>query len=258
MQIGAVLVDDLAPAVRARADRGPLDVVVGIVGELLVLVAGDVVAPEVEPMRRARIRQVVERLAVPHGQRVGPLPVGDLARRVLGQVEEPDVGGHAAAVALPGAMVPRVRGVGEPLAVGADRAYATVGHRQLAVQTATRRHGEELLRARVVVHASREVDQPIVGRPAGEDLGHGVVRHPERHAPGRGHGVEIAVAGVVAHERDGRAVRAELGIALLARRAGQRRRDAALARHQPQVVGIEEHDVRGTDVGVAEHARVRL
>ena len=45
---------------------------------------------------------------------------------------------------------------------------------------------------------------------------------------------------------------------LLAIGTRQRRRDTAGSRHQPEIVGVEKDDVRGTDVRIAQHAGVRL
>jgi len=82
------------------------------------------------------------------------------------------------------------------------------------------------------------------------------MRDAQRHAAaGRDH-VEIAVAVVVAHERQRLAVGAEPRKRLRPRRAGERHGDAAGPRNEPDVVGINERDVGGADVGEAQHARV--
>ncbi len=109
-----------------------------------------------------------------------------------------------------------------------------------------------------MLEAAGEEDQPPVRGPVGQRLGGRVVGDPQGHAAGDRHRVEVAVAVVVAHEGERPAVGAEARVLLLARRAGQRRRHAALRGDQPEVVGVEEGDVAGADVGVAQHPGVGL
>src|SRR5690606_17024547 len=144
VELRAALEDDLAAPVRAGAHRGPLHVVVGEGGALLALAGARVVRPEVQSVLGARVGEVEDRVARPHGDGVGAFPVGHLLGFVGLQVEKPDVGRHAAAVALPGAEVARVGRVGEPLAVGADRSLRTVGHGEFLVLAAVGLDGEEL------------------------------------------------------------------------------------------------------------------
>ena len=49
-------------------------------------------------MRRTAVGQVVELAGVPHRERVGAGPVGDALRRVVLEMEQPDVGRHSTAV----------------------------------------------------------------------------------------------------------------------------------------------------------------
>ena len=70
--------------------------------------------------------------------------------------------------------------------------------------------------------------------------------------------VQVPVAVVIADEGDRRAVGAEPRELLLAGRAGQRRGQAAVAGHEPEIVGVDEDDVRLAHVRIPEHAGVGL
>jgi hypothetical protein len=172
-ELRAVLEDDLAGALRPGADRGPLHVLVAVGRHLAALPARGVVDPDVLPVRRAFVGEVVELVALPHRLRVRTFPVRDLARGVALQVEQPDVRLHAAAVALPRARVDRVRRVREPLAARADRAERAVGNGELLGQAALRRDGEELDLAVAPGEAVREEQELPVGRPVREHLAEG-------------------------------------------------------------------------------------
>ena len=188
-QVAAVLVDDLASAVRSRADRRPFDVEVRSVSDLHALLAGDVIRPNVQTVRRAGVAQVVHFVAVPHWLGVGAFPVGDLLRRVILEVEEPNVGGHSAAVAFPSAVIARVRRIRKPLAIGTDGAVSAVGHGQLSGQPALRGHGEQLRLAPQAGKAVAEIQQLAIRRPVAERFGRGVMRHAVGHPAVRADGV---------------------------------------------------------------------
>src|SRR5690606_33464728 len=130
------------------AHGGPLDIVGGEGGALGALAGARVVGPEVEAVLGPAVGEGVDGVGGPHGGGVGALPVGHLLGFVGLEVEEPDIGGHAAAVALPGPEVARVGRIGEPLSVGADGALGAVGDGERVVLAAVGGDGEELCLAR--------------------------------------------------------------------------------------------------------------
>ena len=257
-QLGADLEHDLALALVARAHRRPGDVVVLEVGDLPPLVVEQVVAPDVQAVLLAGVRQVIERRVVPHRLRIGALPIGDLAGAVVLQVEQPDVAGVAAAVALPGAAVAVERRVGQPVPVRTDRAEGAVRHRQRRRHAAVGRHGHQAGLATETGEAAGVVEQPPVRQPVVEGLARRVVGQAHGRAAGLLHGVDVAVAFVVPDEGDGLAVGAEAREGLLPGRARQRHGQAAVAADHPQVVGVAEDDGLFADVGPAQHAAVRF
>ncbi|MFM8873225.1 MAG: sigma factor, partial [Phycisphaerales bacterium] len=122
------------------------------------------------------VAQVVERRALPHRERVDPLVVGGAARLAGIQVVGPDVRLHAAAVALPRAVVDRVRRVRQPLAVGADGAVGAVGHGERLGQAAALGDAVEPRGAGDPLHAAGGEDQRAVVRPLVEHLARRVTR----------------------------------------------------------------------------------
>ncbi len=253
-----MLEDDLARSLRARSDRRPFHVEIGVGRDLTALVGRRIVGPDVEVVRRTVVGEVVELVLLPHRLRVGALPCRDAARGVALQMEEPDVGRHAAAVALPRARVGGVRRVREPFTARRDRAECTVGHGELFGEAALGRDGEKLHFAVATCESVVEEEELPVGRPIGEDFTDGMVGDARRHAARDGERVEVAVAVVVADEGDRLAVRAEARERFGSRRTRERRRHPALARHEPEIVGVDEDDLRRADVGEAQHSAVRL
>ena len=80
-------------------------------------------------------------------------------------------------------------------------------------------------------------------------------RQPLRHAACRGHGIHVRVAVVLAGEGDRRAVGRVDGIGLDAGTARQSLRGAAVARHGPEVAGIDERDVGAAERRLLQQQR---
>ena len=254
MDAVAMLHDHLGWGAVVRSDGGPLDVMDRELGDLACLSGLEVVAEHVEhvALLGAVVGQVVDLAAVPHGERVGALPVGDAARLARLEVDEPHVGGHAAAVALPGAVVGGVRRVGHPLAGAVDRAVGAIRDRQRRRQPALDRHGVEFLRAREALERRGHDDETLaIGRPVAEAFGRGVMRDALRDAAGHGKRVEIERLVVVRAEGDRLAVRREAGGALESRRTRDWCGHATLLGHDPKVVAVDEDDVGLGNVGIA-------
>ncbi|GBC94395.1 hypothetical protein HRbin16_00176 [bacterium HR16] len=197
--MGTLLEDDFTLTLLARSDGGPFHVEVFEVGNLFTLAGAGVIHPDIQAMLSSRIGQVVHLLAVPHGQGIGSLPVGDAFGLFGAQVKQPDVGCHTAAIALPRSVVCGVRSIGKPRAVRAEATVHTVGDRQFLRQTALCRDGIHFHpRSETAQVGSRE-NQPAVGCPLAQPLEGRVVSHPVGNASIYRHGVDIAVAVVVAH-----------------------------------------------------------
>ena len=226
----AVLEDHLAVARVIGADGGPSDVVGIERGDLRGLARVEVVAPHVEhvPLGRAAVAQVVDLVAVPHRQRVGAFPVGDPTALAGLQVHEPHVGGHAAAIALPGSVVGRVRRVREPGPRAVDGAVGAVGNGQRRRQAARGGNRVELLRAVEAFDGAGHEDQALsIGRPVAQAFRGWVMRHALGDAARGGDRVQVERLVVVRAEGDGLPIGAEAGRSLEARRARDGPGDAA-------------------------------
>jgi len=215
--------------------------------------------PDVQAVLRTLVGDVVDGVPVPHRLGVGAFPIGDALGGVVLQVEEPDIGGHAAAVALPGAGVGGVGCVGQPGAIGVDGAVGAVGHRKDGGLAACRGNRVELGLAAGGPPGRRGEDELLaVGGPVAEDLTTGVVCHARSDAAGDGNRVQVAVSVVVADEGDGlisgeKRGKASWPGAVVRREAMPPARGAS-----PDIAGVHEGDSGLADVGVAEHADVGL
>ncbi len=254
---GSILEDDFALAVRAGADGRPLHVPVGVVSDLRMFVFRCIPFPDVEPMIRSGVRDVVDVIAVPHRQAVGSFPVGDPARLVCLEVEQPDIRCHSTAIALPRACVARVRRVGEPLTVVADRAIRTVRNGQIHRQPAGRRDAGKGGLAAESCETERREDEIAIACPVTEGFRRRVMCDAVRNAAGCCNRVKIAVAVVVADESDLGAAVVEAGEGLHPGGTGQRAGLAAFAGDEPEVACVGKDDVGFADVGITQHGRVR-
>jgi hypothetical protein len=233
------------------------------VGELRGLFRREVVAVEVEGA--VAVGAEVHGVADPHRVAVGARVVGHLLELVALEVEEVEVLGPAALIALPGAEVAGVGRVDDAAAVGREVAGARRRHRQRHRQTAV--DGDEV-EARVgdvdAVAQGAEEHLAAVRRPA-DDLV--VVAPAGRQGPARrvigeltggaaagGDHVDLLVAVVLAGEGDALAVGGELGKELETGMGGQPPGGAAAGRGQPQVAGVAEDHPVAVEVGEAQQA----
>ena len=231
------------------------------VGELRHLAHGAalVAGPDVGALVGAAIGEEVERVAVPHRVFVVGVAGGDVGRGLGRQVERPDVGRPAAAIALPGAERLRLRQVGDLLAVGRVGGELAVRDRQLLGRPALGGDQVELVVALPAALARRrEQDPRAVGVPVEHAIGHRVPRQARRIAALHGHRVDVGVAVVVGGVGERLAVRREARERLLAARRAEAHGDPALLGRHPDVAGVDEGDLRRRDIGLAQHARVDL
>ncbi len=241
------------------ADGGEVDVEVLEERHLSLLAGVDVEGPDVGAQVAVAIGEEVERRPVPHGLAVVGVVTGDISRLEVGEIEEPDVGRRAAAVALPGPEVTRQRHVGEGLAVGRQGAELAVRHRQHLGQPAVARNPVELAEALfLAAHRGREQDRFAVGVPAEHPVVIGVVGHANRHAAADRKDEDVLVAVVVAAEPDQGPVGREPGKALLARRRAQPYGDPALLGDNPDVAAIDERDLGGGHIRLPEQPGIDL
>ncbi len=167
-QFRAMLQNDFAVSVGTWADRRPFNIIVGVLRDLLARPAVGVIHPDVQAMLGTIIGEIVDCLPMPHGQRVGPFPSGDLLAATGFEVEHPNIGCHTTAVSLPGSRVATVRRVCQPLAIGADGAVRPVGHRQAVGQWLFPGNGEQLSHPAEPGQSIAAEQQRFVGSPIAE------------------------------------------------------------------------------------------
>ncbi len=240
------------------ADGGEVDVEVPEEGDLLEGPGLRVIGPDVVPLVLVAVGEEVEDLPEPHGLGVVGAPgAGQAAGGAPLQVEEPDLRGHAPAVALPG---PEVRGdgqVGQGAAVRGEGPELAVGDGQRFGQAPLLGDLEEAAEAVPPrLHARGDEQGPAVREPAHHAVGHGVVGHAGGHTAGDGQDVDVLVAIVVAGEGDLPAVRGEAGEGLLPLGRREPVRQAPLLGDHPDVAGVGEGDPGGGHGGVAHQAGV--
>ena len=232
-KMGTVLEDDFAGAAVIGTDRRPLDVIVGELSDLLAPTRLSVQPPYVQAMGRARIGQKINPIAMPHRLAIRTLPVGHFARGMVFKIEQPNVGGHPPAIPLPGTVVARVRGVGEPLSIGTNGTVGTVRGREFRGQSATRRHGQQLHLPAKPRERAAEIQQSAVRRPITEGFSARIISDTSRHASTGRNGIEVSIPLVVSHEANRSPVGTELGKRLRSGWTGQRTRQAAAAPNHP-------------------------
>ncbi len=256
----AVLEDD-----GAGAEAGPFDVVVGEMGELAHLAAANVVAIEIHALAGAAIAGEINRVAAPHGIRVGAVGVWHLLERVVDHVVDQDFLRHAAAIAFPGAEIAEDRVVGDFRAVGGIGGEAAAEQGQPLGQAAVDAHFPQPAEPRVEgIVAGKEDDRFAVRGPGDHFIvrAHALgdfadVRPPGqlfRLAAGSRHHVDIEIAVVLRREGDPFAIGRKFWKELESRRGGDAPRDAARRRREPQIAAVAEDDLIPRDVGKAEQA----
>ena len=264
VEIAAVLEDDVL-----GAERGELDVELGEARQLARRLGGEVVDVEVHPFRLVPVGQEVDAVAAPHGDDVEGRVGGDVLDRLGGEVVDPDVVGHAAAVALPGPELAEDPVVGELRVVRGIGAEPAARQRELVRRPAVLR-GQIELAVEIVPfgHARAEDDLAAVVGPAHDQVvrahavGDVVAAEAGRvgqtlgdAAAGRDE-IDLAVAVVLAGEGDRGAVGREPGEGLVAFIVGgQLAGHAPGERHRVEVAGIAEDDGVVRDRREAQDAR---
>jgi len=227
-------------------------------GDLAEVFLFEVVGPEIRPLVFVAVGDEVQGRAVPHGLGVARLVAGEIPGGEGLQVKEPDGGVHAAAVALPGRKIHRDGHVGEGAAVGGNGAKFAVGDGQLFGQPSLHRDGIQLVEPVFLARSGGSEQQlPSVRVPFQHAVQAAVVGQPPGQPAGDRHDVNIRVAVVVAAEGDLAAVGGESREGFLTPGGTQPLGLAAGLGHDPNVPRVNENDVGGGHVRVAEHARVR-
>jgi len=215
MQLAVQFVDDVAVGVGTR----PAHVPIAVVGERAGLAGGEVVAVQIE--HAAAVRIEINRIADPHRIAVGARIVGDLHQGRMPEVEDVQIVGPAALVALFAAKVPPQRRVHHPGAVRGIMTGARHRHGQRHRGAALHGHRVEPRAGENEGIAGRtEQDRFAVGGPAvhlvvvapavrERTLGRIERELARRTAAGR-HDVHLFVAAVLTGERDLAAVGREL------------------------------------------------
>ncbi len=246
MQLLTVLEDDLT-----LADGGALDVVVPVVGQAGRRAGVRVVLVDIQRAVLA-IAVEVDRVAMPHGKVVRAGPVGDLVDGAGGEVRDPDLLGHAALVAFPGARLARDPVVGEFIAVGREAGQAAAVNGQALGHAAVDRDQEHLLEQIGMFAARAKQHVLAVGMPAEDAVTRRVEGQPPGLAAGRGHDVHVVAAVVAGGEGDPLVVGAELCPALVALMARHAVGGAAVLVHEPEIALVGEHDGLGAHIGALQ------
>ncbi len=168
--------------------------------DLSAVCARWVARPNIQPMLWTRVAQVVERLAMPHRNRVGAFPLRHARRSVVGEVVDPDICRHAAAVTLPGALIGRVGGVCKERAVARHCWIRAIWSWKLARQSAARINGEDLRRTWIRSHSERAEEQPSIAHPICRNFSRRVVCHSTWNAAIDGSDIDVAIALIVAEK----------------------------------------------------------
>ena len=196
---------------------------------------------------------------MPHRLRVVGRVVGDVLRRVRLEIERPEIGRPAAAIALPGSEVLRHRHVDDLAAVRRERGELPVGDRQFLRQPALETHEVELIEPLPPALATRREQHALAVRmPVDHAILHGVVREPRRLPARRGHNVDVQVAVVRRAVGDLRAVRREPWERLFSSRRAQTHGRAALLGHDPDITRVNKRDLILRDRRLPEHPRIHL
>ena len=231
----AVFIDD-----GIRAQAGPFDVKLFVIGELLRLLAAEIVAEEVH--HTFAVADEINRVPIPHRKHVHAVRLRQFLVRVVFQVVDGDGKAPPAAVALPGAKFLRSLEVSDLRAVGRERGELAAGHRQHFCRAALRRNEEQARRARGrradAVRAKEDVF--AIRRPTEHDVARRMKRQAARLAAVGGDDVHVGVAVVLAGKGDPFAVGREFRKQLVARMRGKPARVAAGARSDPDIARVGE------------------
>jgi len=167
-------------------------------GDLLGL---GVVSEETD--RTAAIRKKVDRVANPHGMMIVGVVAGNLDDAQVLEISDPDGSCLAATIALPGILPFWMRNVGNMHSIGRERRIFGDRKRQRSRQAAFNRNRENLiLKMNEVAAPGSEEDLFAIRRPAANKLIGGMICQPARHASRRWDDIDIAVAVILAGERN--------------------------------------------------------
>ncbi len=238
------------------AQRRELHVEVGETGQLSCLFRPRVVDEEIHPLVGVAVGEEVDPVASPHRDDVLRRIVRDILGRLGVEVVDPDVVGHAAAIALPRAELAEDAVVGELLAVRREGAEAAARQGQFLGQIAGQCDGVQPAHEVVErVHPRAKDDVLAVRRPGHHDVvrphavgdivpaERGGIGEPLRHAAVGRHHVDFRVAVVLAGEGDGLAVGREPGEHLEAFAVRELARRAAVGTDGVEVAGVGEDDL---------------
>src|SRR5258708_6540126 len=245
----AVFVDD-----GVRAQAGPLDVVLFVVGELLGLFGGKIVAVKIH--HAIAIADEIDSVRVPHGKHVHAGRLGQLFVGVFLQVINGDGQAPAAAITLPGAVLLRSFDVGDFAAVGRKTGEIAARNRQHLREAAL---GGDQIEARGATrgrYGAVGTEQNIltIGRPAEHDISGRMKREALGFAALGGDDVDIRIAVVGGREGDPFAVRRKFGVELVTSAGGDADRGAALSGSGPEIARVGEDDSVFRYVSVTEEA----
>ncbi len=189
------------------------------------------------------------------------------AGRLRGEVEDEEIVGGAAGVALLGPEVAVERGVDDLLSIRRELAGAGLRHRERLGGAAAQGNGEQLRLAGRPAVAARPIDDPravvgpavdlVVPAPArGEGTGGRVPGQLLRLAAGGRHDVDLLVAVVLPGEGDPLPVGGEAREQLHARVGGDPGGLAAGGWRRPDVTAVGEGDPVAADGGEPEQLRL--
>ena len=247
---GAELLDDDP----AGAGRGRLEVE-SVVRQGLVDLLGREVIDE-ERYGASPVGQEVDLVADPHRVRVVGVVARDLLDLEVGERDDPDRRRLAATVAFPGRLPVHRRHVGQARAVGGEGRGHACRKRQFLGETAVHPDREERRDAGGARPARAENDALAVRGPAEDLVRVGVVGQPARHAARGRNDKNVGIPVVLARECDRFAVGRERRIVLDPDAGRQPRGRSAVARREPEVAGISEHDFRPAERRVLGQERL--
>ncbi len=252
------------------SQRRILDVKILELGVLLELSGGEVFGIEVEALVVVAVGEEIDRVAGPHGEDIAGGVIGDVFGFLGLEIMDPDIVGHAAAVAFPGAELAEDAVVSELAAVRREGAETAARQGNLLVQPPLGRHQEKLADEIVWLDHARAENDVVVVLPAHDDIvgphaigdvvafqggGEGEALGD---SPVRGHDVDLGVAVVLPGKGELLAVGGEVREHLVAFMAGEPACHASAGRHRVQVAGIAEHHLVAMNGGKAEQTRLIL
>ena len=218
------------------------------------------VSVKIEPVLGAAVGIEVDRVALPHGESIGPILVRHLFDLARLQVVDPNVLRHPSLVAFPSAEIAKDSVISDSVPVGRKRRQPTFVERESIGQSAVEADRVELAEPVVERVAPGKIQNVLGIRKPVDDLvvdahafrkgsAAGVNRQLLRIAAFGGHGVDVKIAVVLTRKADPLAVRREFREKFQARMRGDAPRHPARPRHQPQVAAVTENNLVFGNVG---------